>query len=143
VRLEFMDPGGAVTGRLLPTGNVADTLDIPGHGPIEASMVDAANPCVFIAAADLGLTGAEMPADLDARDDVMAWLQDDRSPRGATTCTVPQSFKASYAARNPGASYPSSLVSIIIIVVSQGSDNVPAVKSISTICRPGSGNCTF
>lgn len=78
VRLEFMDPGGAVTGRLLPTGSVADKLDIPGHGPIEASMVDAANPCVFVAAADLGLTGAEMPADLDARDDVMAWLQDIR-----------------------------------------------------------------
>ena len=32
VRLEFRDPGGATTGKLLPTGNVADTLDVPGVG---------------------------------------------------------------------------------------------------------------
>ncbi len=75
VRLEFMAPGGAGTGRLLPTGNAADMLEIAGHGPIEASMVDAANACVFVAAADLGLSGTEMPADLDAREDVMARLQ--------------------------------------------------------------------
>jgi len=75
VRLEFMAPGGAGTGRLLPTGNAADMLEVAGHGPIEASLVDAANPCVFVAVSDFGLSGTEMPADLDAREDVMAWLQ--------------------------------------------------------------------
>jgi 2-methylaconitate cis-trans-isomerase PrpF len=75
VRLEFMAPGGAGTGRLLPTGNVVDTLEIAGHGSIAASMVDAANPCVFVAASDQGLSGSEMPVDLDAREDLMAWLQ--------------------------------------------------------------------
>ena len=48
VRLEFTDPGGAKTGRLLPTGRALDILDIPGLGPIEATLVDAANPCVFV-----------------------------------------------------------------------------------------------
>lgn len=65
VRLDFLEPGGAVTGKLLPTGNPRDVLDIPGIGRIEASMVDAANPCVFLSAADLGLKGTEMPEDLD------------------------------------------------------------------------------
>ncbi|MBU6266329.1 MAG: PrpF protein [Sphingomonadales bacterium] len=65
VKLEFVKPGGAKTGKLLPTGNAVDTLDIPGLGPVEASLIDAANPCVFVAAAALGLTGTEMPADLD------------------------------------------------------------------------------
>ncbi len=65
VRLDFLAPGGAVTGRLLPTGNPRDVLDIPGIGKIEASMVDAANPCVFLSAKDLGLKGTEMPEDLD------------------------------------------------------------------------------
>ena len=65
IRLEFLDPGGAKTGRLLPTGHAVDTLPIPGLGSIEASLIDAANPCVFVEAAALGLTGAELPGDLD------------------------------------------------------------------------------
>ncbi len=66
VRLDFLDPGGAVTGTLLPTGNPRDVLDVPGIGRVEASMVDAANPCVFLDARALGLKGTEMPDELDA-----------------------------------------------------------------------------
>src|SRR5687767_8030311 len=57
VRLDFLEPGGAVTGKLLPTGKPRDVLEIPGIGKVEASMVDAANPCVFLAAESLGLKG--------------------------------------------------------------------------------------
>ena len=74
VRLEFLDPGGATTGRLLPTGNALDVLDVPGIGRIEASMVDAANACVFVRARDAGLTGIEMPEALDAEREAMARL---------------------------------------------------------------------
>lgn len=66
IQLDYLDPGGAVTGRLLPTGNVTDTLDVPGVGPITVSIVDAANPLVFCLFSDLGLTGREQPADIDA-----------------------------------------------------------------------------
>ena len=66
IRLDFVDPGGATTGRLLPTGAVRQILDVPGLGPIEASLVDAANACVFVRAVDLGLTGTELPAALEA-----------------------------------------------------------------------------
>ncbi len=66
IRLDFVDPGGATTGRLLPTGAVRQSLDVPGLGPIEASLVDAANACVFVRAADLGLSGTELPAALEA-----------------------------------------------------------------------------
>ncbi len=66
VRLDFMEPGGATTGRLLPTGNVTDILDIPELGCIEVSMVDAANACVFVDAAALGLAGTEMPEAIEA-----------------------------------------------------------------------------
>ena len=61
VKLDFLDPGGAVTDRLLPSGNVVDRFIIEGVGDIEVSMVDAANPCVFINAASLGMSGVEMP----------------------------------------------------------------------------------
>jgi 2-methylaconitate cis-trans-isomerase PrpF len=74
VRLEFLSPGGATTGKLLPTGNVLDTLDVPGVGRIRVSMVDAANACVFVRAQDVGLTGIEMPEALDADTAMMAKL---------------------------------------------------------------------
>ena len=66
IKLEFLDPGGAKTGRLLPTGNAVDVLDVPVLGRVEASLVDAANPCVFVAAESLGLTGVELPQTLEA-----------------------------------------------------------------------------
>jgi len=61
IRLEFMAPGGARTGKLLPTGRAVDRLEIAGLGAIEASLVDAANPCVFVNARALDCTGIEMP----------------------------------------------------------------------------------
>ena len=66
IKLEFLDPGGAKTGKLLPTGAPVDRLDVPGFGPIAATCIDAANPAVFVAATDLGLTGAELPDVLEA-----------------------------------------------------------------------------
>jgi 2-methylaconitate cis-trans-isomerase PrpF len=65
VRLEFVAPGGAKTGKLLPTGHAVDTLEVTGLGLIEASCIDAANPCVFVAASTLGKTGRELPGELE------------------------------------------------------------------------------
>lgn len=65
VRLEFLEPGGAKTGRLLPTDAAVDRLEVEGLGTIEASCIDAANPCVFVAAETVGKTGAELPQQLE------------------------------------------------------------------------------
>jgi 2-methylaconitate cis-trans-isomerase PrpF len=65
IRLDFLSPGGSVTGRLLPTGNVTDWLEVPGLGSIEVSLVDAAKPCVLVRARDIGLSGTELPEALD------------------------------------------------------------------------------
>ncbi|MDH5535444.1 MAG: PrpF family protein [Betaproteobacteria bacterium] len=74
VRLEFRDPGGATTGKLLPTGNVVDTLEVPGYGRFKASLVDAANATCFLNAGDLGLTGTEMPEELDRNAELLKKL---------------------------------------------------------------------
>ena len=75
VDLEFLDPGGAGTGSLLPTGNVVDSLEVEGAGTVQASLVDAANPFVFVDAGEAGITGSELPAALDARSEVTDRLE--------------------------------------------------------------------
>jgi 2-methylaconitate cis-trans-isomerase PrpF len=60
VTLRFVDPGGAVTDTLLPTGNVKDVIEVPGIGQITISIVDAANPMIFVRAKDVGLKGTEI-----------------------------------------------------------------------------------
>ena len=79
VDLEFLDPGGAGTGALLPTGNVLDTLEVEGVGSVPASLVDAANAFVFVDAGEVGIEGSEGPAALDARPEVMDRLERIRS----------------------------------------------------------------
>ena len=66
IRLEFYDPGGAKTGALLPTGHSRTQLHIPGFGPIQASIVDAATPCAFIDASALDRTASETLTELEA-----------------------------------------------------------------------------
>lgn len=66
IRLSFLEPGGAVTGRLLPTGRARDVLEVPGVGPIEASLVDASTALVVVRAGDLGLRGVEAPDAIEA-----------------------------------------------------------------------------
>jgi hypothetical protein len=65
VRLDFLAPGGANTGKLLPTGNLIDTLDVPGVGTVEASLVDAGSSLALIDATRIGLTGTESPSEVD------------------------------------------------------------------------------
>jgi 2-methylaconitate cis-trans-isomerase PrpF len=71
IRLDYMKPAGASTGHLLPTGNVLDVLDVPGVGKVEATLIDATNSFVFVAAERLGKTGAESFGELEGDNDFM------------------------------------------------------------------------
>ena len=53
IRLTFIDPGGAATGRILPTGNVRDVLDVGQGRKLEASLVDVANPVAIVSMDDV------------------------------------------------------------------------------------------
>jgi len=65
IELSFMDPGGATTGRLLPTGNVADELKLDTGEIYRVTIVDAGNPTAFVRAEELKLRGNELPAKFD------------------------------------------------------------------------------
>ena len=69
VRLDYLEPGGSGTGKLLPTGNVIDEIEIKDFGKINVSIIDAATPLVYLLAEDIGLEGTETPDVLDAQID--------------------------------------------------------------------------
>lgn len=73
IRLDFLSPGGGATGRLLPTGQAQDVLEHDGRR-YRATLVDAANACVFLAAQEVGLTGTESPDAIEADPACMALL---------------------------------------------------------------------
>lgn len=75
ISLEFLDPAsdepGDEGGRMFPSGTRLDTLRIPGFGPIEATLINAGNPAIFVDAASLGLTGVELQNDVNARSELL------------------------------------------------------------------------
>ncbi|GLC97246.1 2-methylaconitate cis-trans isomerase PrpF family protein [Cupriavidus alkaliphilus] len=66
ILMDYAGTVGAKTGRLLPTGNVVDRMTLSDGRTVEATLCDVANPCVFVAAASLGLTGSELPPEISA-----------------------------------------------------------------------------
>ena len=74
LKVNFLDPAGAKTGKLFPTGKAKELLTLP-DGEIEATILDVSNPIVLVRAEDLGLTGTELPAQVDAERAVSARLE--------------------------------------------------------------------
>jgi hypothetical protein len=72
--LRFSDPGGSLTGKLFPTGNVKDNLDVPGLGHIELTIIDAANPVVLVQAAALDLEGTKIEK-IDSSENIKEQLE--------------------------------------------------------------------
>ena len=66
--LEFLDPAdegeGGDGGAMFPTGNLIDELDVPedlvAGGRLKATLINAGIPTIFVDAADIGYTGAEL-----------------------------------------------------------------------------------
>jgi hypothetical protein len=61
IELSFMDPGGGVTDRLLPTGNAMDEVELDTGEKFLVTIVDAGNLTAFVRANDFGLQGTELP----------------------------------------------------------------------------------
>ncbi|KAJ5826979.1 hypothetical protein N7447_003742 [Penicillium robsamsonii] len=77
VQLDFINPAGSVTGKLLPTGNVVDSFD-----EIRATCIDVGNPCVFVQALDLGVSGNLTPDEITAHPDLLLRLDSIRRQAG-------------------------------------------------------------
>src|SRR6266436_3243046 len=123
IALDFLDPGGAGTGRLLPTGRALDTID-----GVAASLVDATNPVVFVRAKDLGLAGTETPQAMDADRNLSTRLEKIRTiaaemmgiPGSAANPKVAVVAPPAAFAALDGARYVAEQVDLLARVVSMG-----------------------
>jgi probable AcnD-accessory protein PrpF len=82
VQLEFLDPAddegqgeGGHGGATFPTGNHIDVLDVPGVGRVEATLINAGNPTVFVDATRLGLKGTELQGDVNGNKALLARVE--------------------------------------------------------------------
>lgn len=79
IELNFPDSAGSKTGKLLPTGNAVDEITLKNGKKIKASLVDAANPAIFVKACDLGFSGTELPDDAQANPEIIEMMEDVRT----------------------------------------------------------------
>ncbi len=70
ITINFLDTAGSVCSGLLPTGQVKDTLRVQGDGfaafDVDVTCIDNGMPLVMMRASDMGRTGYESVADLNA-----------------------------------------------------------------------------
>ncbi|WP_134681741.1 4-oxalomesaconate tautomerase [Paracoccus ravus] len=70
IPLMFQNIAGSMCGALLPSGQESDKID-----GVSCTLIDNGMPCVILRASDLGLTGEESPAFLDADAGLKARLE--------------------------------------------------------------------
>jgi 2-methylaconitate cis-trans-isomerase PrpF len=71
IQVDMAGTVGSRTGRLLPTGNPIDRLEIKDFGPLDVSLLDVVNPCIFVRASDIGMRGDEKPSDVNGNEKFM------------------------------------------------------------------------
>jgi len=74
IEVTFTDPA-AGEGALFPTGQLTDTLDVPDLGPVQATLINAGIPTVFVNAAELGFSGVELQEEINANAAYLAKLE--------------------------------------------------------------------
>ena len=74
VQIEFMDPADG-DGAMFPTGNLVDELEVPGVGTLNATMINAGIPTIFINAEDIGYKGTELQNDINSDPKALAMFE--------------------------------------------------------------------
>ncbi len=77
IQIDFMQP--AADNALFPSGKLIDELHVPGLGVLEATMINAGIPTIFINAASVGLNGSELQDDINNDDKALARFENIRA----------------------------------------------------------------
>lgn len=74
IELDFVDPAddGEAGASMFPTGQLVDTLVVPGVGELSATLINAGIPTIFVNAADIGYQGTELQGAINENPDALA-----------------------------------------------------------------------
>lgn len=78
IAMNWVDTVGAKTGHLVPTGNPTDRIKLENGKDIEVSLIDAANPLVFVYASDFGIDGGELVDVIDDNEQLLSLVKEAR-----------------------------------------------------------------
>ena len=108
VRLDFMQPVDTENEALFPTGNVVDTLQVPGVGEFDASMINAGIPTIFIRADALGYSGTELQTDINADSEALARFEKIRTAGALAMGLIDTAAEAAARQHTPKVAFVSS-----------------------------------
>lgn len=121
IQLDFVNPAGSVTGKMLPTGNAQDEFD-----GIPTTCIDVANPCVFVQSNSLGVRGDLTPDEITAHPVLLRQLDSIRRQAGVkmgiakTTSDVPGSIPKICMVSPPESSNKTEPVDLLVRAISVG-----------------------
>ncbi|WP_257295491.1 2-methylaconitate cis-trans isomerase PrpF [Endozoicomonas sp. YOMI1] len=78
VQVEFLDPADG-EGAMFPTGHLVDDLEVPGVGTLQATLINAGIPTIFINAADIGYQGTELQEAINGDEQALAMFENIRA----------------------------------------------------------------
>ena len=118
ITLSFLDPAGAKTGKTLPSGHEIDELGLEDGSTIQASLIDIANPGVFILASEVGIAGDLSPDTLGSNTGIMTRLENIRQ-EGARRMGLDPSIQ----------SVPK------VVLISRPMEPATAAEGVNIVCR--------
>ena len=74
VRVEFLNPADG-EGALFPTGNLVDDLVVPGVGTLQATLINAGIPTIFVDAQAIGYVGTELQEAINGDEKALAMFE--------------------------------------------------------------------
>ena len=101
VTLDFLDPTDTCGRGALPTGQAADLMTLEDGREVRVTMIDAAIPSVFVAAAGIGGDTRTHPAKIDADAVLMAQLEEIRRRASVAMGLTPNAEAAALQIATP------------------------------------------
>ncbi|PKS05471.1 hypothetical protein jhhlp_008848 [Lomentospora prolificans] len=152
IRLDFINPAGSRTGKLLPTGNATDEID-----GVRVTLIDVGNPCCFVLASDLGVPGTLSPTEIDADEKLLARLEKVRRLAAVKMglaesvdevagsvpkigfVSTPQSSNANVVMRALSVGQPHKAIPITVALAVAAAAKIPGTTVLESVVKFGSG----